>query len=415
MEGKHHLIADAFSRYPVENAEEDESEEDSTMLAILQCDNSDVDKFGKICKEDTHYQELLKAVKEMDRKKLSTLSPGHAARQYISCWDDLSTIQQGPEELVVYKTDRLVVPPKMRRQMLSRLHTEGHCGTTKMRRLAQEMVFWPGIGKDILDFVTKCGPCQEQLPSLPKEPLISQSADRPMEQISCDLFQWEGKDYLAVVDRYSGYIWAKILRKTGTENVTKVLEDIFNDFGFPRKIQTDNGPQFRGPFQKFCENIGTVHETSSPFNPSSNGLAESAVKTAKKLLSKSKASEMAFSSALHAWRNTPRSDGLAPTDLLFGFRQRMPNSPPRLTCTTFVNREEEGKARQQRKEDNFAKRGGTPLVQFKEGDSALLQNKRNRWTDPVTVGPARQSGRSYTVIKEEGDEAVRNRRFLRPT
>ena len=98
-----------------------------------------------------------------------------------------------------------------------------------------------------------------------------------MEQLGADLFQWSGKDFVAVVDRYSGYIWVKQLKKTATSNVTKVLMDIFREFGYPLSIYSDNGPQFRGPFDDFCHDYGITHVTSSPYNPSSNGLAENAV------------------------------------------------------------------------------------------------------------------------------------------
>ena len=141
-----------------------------------------------------------------------------------------------------------------------------------------------------------------------------------MEQLACDLFMWDGKDYLVIVDRFSGYIWVHHLQKTATDNVTKGLLETFYLFGFPLAIQTDNGPQFRGPFKSFCERLGIEHITSSPYNPSSNGLAEAAVKSAKSLLQKAKGDpDHSFEETLHAWKNTPRADGLAPTDLLFGY------------------------------------------------------------------------------------------------
>ena len=99
-----------------------------------------------------------------------------------------------------------------------------------------------------------------------------------------------GKDHIVCVDHFSGYLWTSPLRRTGTDNVTSFLTTIFETFGFPTTIRTDNGPQFRGPFTKFCESLGIKHEPASPYHPQSNGLAENGVKTCKKLLDKAKLS-----------------------------------------------------------------------------------------------------------------------------
>jgi len=237
------------------------------------------------------------------------LPPNHPAQEYLSCWDELSTTPHKDISLLTYKTDRLIVPKFLRSGLLTKLHTDGHSGITRMKRLAQDIVYWPGISKDIKLYVDRCAPCQEVLPSQPAEPLIMQTATYPMEKMGCDLFSWNGGDYIALVDRYSGYLWCKRLRQTKTENVTKVLSDVFEEFGYPTSIQSDNGPQFRGPFQDFCTKWGIQHITSSPYNPASNGLAESAVKICKQLLKKTASSDetTSFSAALSAWRRTPRT------------------------------------------------------------------------------------------------------------
>ncbi len=55
----------------------------------------------------------------------------------------------------------------------------------------------------------------------------------------------------------------------------------------PTVIRTDGGPQFWcQEFLNMCMRTEIMHEALSPFNPCSNGLAESAVKNCKKLLIK---------------------------------------------------------------------------------------------------------------------------------
>ena len=49
---------------------------------------------------------------------------------------------------------------------------------------------------------------------------------------------------------------------------------------------SDNGPQLRVEFKEFCKQRDTHHETSSPYYPRFNRLAESSVKICKHLMKK---------------------------------------------------------------------------------------------------------------------------------
>ena len=195
--------------------------------------------------------------------------------------------------------------------------------------------------------------------------------------------------------------------------MTNTLQDVFTEFGYPKEIQSDNGPQFREPFKDFCSEIGAEHVPSSPDHPASNSLAESTVKRAKSLLTKSAEDNVQLSQALHAWCNTPRADGLAPSDLLFSFRQCMPNRPPAAGASSFIDRHQGHSERVQKKKLRFEAAGGTTVKHFEPGSSAVLLGGDNRWNVPVTIGAARPTGRSYELTNEDGGNMIRNRRFLR--
>ena len=90
-----------------------------------------------------------------------------------------------PEELVAYgrKKDelttegdcilwgsRVVVPRKLRNQMLQELH-QGHPGIVKMKQVARSYVWWPGMDKELEGLANTCTPCQSQRKSPPKVPL----------------------------------------------------------------------------------------------------------------------------------------------------------------------------------------------------------------------------------------------------
>lgn len=110
-----------------------------------------------------------------------------------------------------------------------------------------------------------------------------------MDSLGLDLFQIGKNQYLLAVDRYSGFpLIVEKLNKLNTKAIIDIMEKKFNEYGWPRRIRSDNGPQYRSEFTSFCKMHNIVHETSSPHFSQSNGLSESAVKQQKFLMKKVK-------------------------------------------------------------------------------------------------------------------------------
>ena len=114
---------------------------------------------------------------------------------------------------------------------------------------------------DIEQSVANCSFCQAQRQSNPRPKLdtvnLPGDAKQPMLHTACDLFSATGKQWLALVNRFSGYAWTIALRKLDTKAIIHHLEQWFNDFGWPTHIRTDGGPQFRSKFRVsrglFCD------------------------------------------------------------------------------------------------------------------------------------------------------------------
>ena len=84
---------------------------------------------------------------------------------------------------------------------------------------------------------------------------------------------------------------------------------------------SDNGPQYRSEeFRRFSKDWDFTHVTSSLHYPSSNHLAETAVKTVKKLIMKCIDTHEDIYKALLAYRSTPLTCGKSPAQLLMGRR-----------------------------------------------------------------------------------------------
>ena len=304
MAGKDNIIADALSRAP------GPSSKDSTAIrSCIAAPESTLKTITDNCQTDAEYRQIIEAFQQ--GRHLANLPESHPARRLKQVWNRLSLEENG---IIVVDGNKLYLPPSSRREALSQLH-EGHCGYAKMLKTARSIYFWPSMKYDIRSIVDNCEPCQRLQPSKPVEPFITTAASFPMEQISIDLFHVAGKTYMVTADRFSGYLWVDLLRKQDTKAVTDVLDKITRIFGIPLCCRTDGGPQFRTPFENYCREKGIIHETSSPYNPQSNGHAEASVKIAKHLLLKSPGSN--FPAALAAWRNTDRETKPSPNELMF--------------------------------------------------------------------------------------------------
>ena len=209
---------------------------------------------------------------------------------------------------------RIYIPKSSRDVYLERCH-EGHQGITKCHRRAQRHLWWPGLSSEIAEYVTKCNVCIKQ-GGIKHQPMVEgQLPSCPWEVIGSDVFTFKSKLYLVMIDYYSRWIEAIPISTQTSGSVIIAMRNVFACFGVPKVVRSDNGPCFDSKeLRKFGESSGFTIITSSPRYPQSNGMAECAVKTVKKLWCKNDDKLLALS----VYRTTPLSTGYSPSELMFG-------------------------------------------------------------------------------------------------
>ena len=175
----------------------------------------------------------------------------------------------------------------MRKKIKEKL-PQGHLGVEKCKARARKTVFWPGINAKMVDMVAHCSACFENQPHQQKEPLmLHESPMEPWYKVGMDPFTYKSKNYLVIVDFFSNYPEVCSLNNTHSSTIISNAKAIFARHGIPQIVISDNGPQFSSTkFKKFAISWEFKHVTSSPKHRKSNGKAESAVKTIKKLFKK---------------------------------------------------------------------------------------------------------------------------------
>ena len=222
---------------------------------------------------------------------------------------------------------RVVVPSQGRDIVLGELH-RGHPGVSRMKALARELVWWPGLYGGVEEVVRSCVECQQVQSQPAAAPLIPWSwPSRPWSKIHLDLAgPMEGRMFLVAVDVNSK--WLEVIpMKTATALMTvQWLRTLFSTFGVPESIVSDNGPQLAAAeFQEFCKRNGIHHILIAHYHPASNGLAERGVQTFKggyRKLSEGTVEDRIARFLLQYRVTANTTTGMSPAELMFGRRLR---------------------------------------------------------------------------------------------
>ena len=175
---------------------------------------------------------------------------------------------------------------------------------------------------DIEQLVCACSGCQESRPAPPSAPLHPWSwPSEPWSRLHIDsAAPFMGKMYLVLVDTHSKWMDVEIISQITAPQTIEKLRSIFAVHGLPKKVVSDNGPTFIShKFQEFMERYGIVHVKAAPYHPSSNGLAERAVRSFKQGLKSitGKSVQEKLPKFLLKYRITPHSTtGILPAEML---------------------------------------------------------------------------------------------------
>ncbi|XP_064086122.1 uncharacterized protein K02A2.6-like [Macrobrachium nipponense] len=294
---KRNCAADFLSHFPALRCEPDdkdsELEEDMAVALVAasataleqECLILDEERVKVAASKDPVYQLLVAKVAANDWRpqKAQELA---CLRQFYAVRDRLSMA----EDLIVYTYEqgcpRLLIPEELRLQVITGLHA-GHQGVNSMLRRARQSVYWPGMEGDLQSHRDGCASCDIHAPSQPAEPLVlTAPPEYPFQSTVVDMLQLEGHMYMAYADRLTEWLEvAHFPHGTTSSRIISVLRTYFTRWGAPELISTDWGTNLISEeTTSFFRKWGFTVRLSSAHYPQSNGRAEAAVKTAKRII-----------------------------------------------------------------------------------------------------------------------------------
>ena len=437
MPGKTNDFADAMSRYPASEiamlSTEDLTESMIATSMINEVKNVTAISWERLA-SDTLKDPQLAIIKNALTSDDETWTSNPNLKEYAKYAEAIYL----SNDIVMYQ-DRVIVPRQLRQIITKNLHA-AHQGVSAMERRAQSIVFWPGISADIQQIRTACthcntnAPSQAQTPSTPANP-----PSTPFDMIFADFFDFGGHHYLVIGDRLSG--WPEIYStpsgsaNSGARGLIACMRKFFATFGVPEEISSDGGPEFTASeTKKFLATWGVRQRISSAYHPQSNGRAEVAVKSVKRLLRANTTASGSLDTdqvllGLLQLRNTPDPDcHVSPSEIVFG--------RPLKDSMGFISKLEKFKnsaikpiwreawaAKETALRARFVKtteklnQSSKYLGPLSVGDKCFVQNQcgtyPKRWDRTGTVVELRPNEQYSVKIDGSGRITTRNRRFLR--
>lgn len=188
------------------------------------------------------------------------------------------------QNLTDISAGKLWIPERLIKDILQKEYdepTSAHGGLRKTLDRVRRYYYWPGMAKIVYDYVTKCDVCKCMKASnrITKPPIGNISiVARPFQKLYIDLLgpyprSSDGMTMIIIVlDQLTKFVLLKsISRSTASAVVNYLKKDVFDMYGVPEIIKSDNGVQFRSnEFQQLLQEFGASHETTALYSAQSN-------------------------------------------------------------------------------------------------------------------------------------------------
>lgn len=363
--------------------------------------------------------------------------------------------------LYKYDTDgdgsegQMVASKEMIKDIMQEFHdaeTAGHYGTERTLRRISSRYYWPGMKKYIKDYVKNCVNCQKYKPSnlMPSGLVQITPPQRRFMTLAVDLFgplptTAQGNRWIFVTEDVATK-WVELfpLADATAENCARlIVDEICLRYGVPRKMISDNGPQFISQVVQCVTTTLGIHQSLIPvYHPEANPVERKNRELKTQLAIAVGEEHTEWDTHLPAIRfsmNTAfcESIGYAPAYLLFGSTIRAPGDATRdlrevidhnvfvptitpylKSLATILADAAETENFQKDRRTNQANQTRAASPQFKVGDLVLIKTHLHSSKDagqsakfyPKRDGPYKikdvNSPTSYTLSTEADDQVV---------
>ena len=234
---------------------------------------------------------------------------------------------------------QLVLPTASRAAALRSLHDDiGHPGRDRTLSLLKERFYWPGMNKDVKNYIQSCDRCvKRKTPTNQRAPLVSIKTSQPLELVSMDFLALEpskgGQQYVLIItDHFTRFAQAYPSKNMSAKTTAELFfHNFVVHYGLPMRIHSDKGANFVGKVMtELCQLLKIDKSSTTPYHPMGNGMCERFNRTLCDMLgtldpTAKRDWKTHIGPLVHAYNCTQHeSTGYSPYYLMFGRHPRLP-------------------------------------------------------------------------------------------
>ena len=189
---------------------------------------------------------------------------------------------------------RVLLPERLRQQVIRHAHDLCHFGTRRTLSVLRERYLWPKMMESVKIIVSQCLACLRRKTPQPRSGLMASSPPTdPWHVVAMDFCgpykrSQDGSRYVLVfVDQFTKMVELCATKDQLADTVAHLFyERILCRYGAPRFLLSDRGPQMRSLLvQQLCTTFGVQKIFSSAYYPQGDGYAERFMRTLNNSLS----------------------------------------------------------------------------------------------------------------------------------
>ena len=276
--------ADSLSRRPDWEIGVEKDNEDEMLVKLEQLEVrkakvveiivDGVDLLEEVRKSKMKDNEVVKAVEEMKQVGVKMLRDEE--------WREVDSVMYKERKVYISKDD------KLRAEIIRLYHDTlvgGHEGQQKTVELVTRNFWWPGVTKEVKQYMEGCDTCQQnknRTEQLAGKLMPNSIPEKPWAHILADFITKlplaQGYDsILVVVDRLTKMVhFIPTMEKTSAEGLARLFRDNVQKLhGLPESIISDRRPQFAaGLIRELNRMLGIKSKLLTAFHPQTDGQTE---------------------------------------------------------------------------------------------------------------------------------------------
>ena len=196
------------------------------------------------------------------------------------------------------KVQQMLIAQNNLQKILPLLHESactGHLGVEKTYQRARERFYWPGMKRDVKEWVDSCKECLRRkiTPQKHRHSLMTWTPSHPFWQVALDIMgplpESRGNKYILLIgDQFTKWYEAVPMPNQEATTVAKAFtESWVSRFGCPANLHSDKGSNFMSNlFKNLCKELGIARTSTTSFHPQGNAIIERTNRTIEDCLAK---------------------------------------------------------------------------------------------------------------------------------